>query len=74
MEEEGQLIAEENLEVIKLNPGECILELVEQTVELAESAGEAQHPGIATHSASTKLDSAVSSGEDGSFEPEKVCW
>ena len=42
MEKEGQQVAMENLEVIKVNPGECTPErIVEQTDELAESFGEA---------------------------------
>ena len=40
---------------------------MEQTVELTESTGEAQPPGIAKRSASTEPGFAVSSGEDGSF-------
>ena len=66
MEDEGHQVAKENLEVIKVNPGECISErIVEQTVEPAESVDEAQPSGIAEHSVSTEPDLAVSLGEDG---------
>ena len=51
MEEEDQ---KDNFEVINVNRGECISErIVEQTVEPAQSVGEAQPLGIAKHSAST---------------------
>ena len=53
-------------EVIKVNTRECISErIVEQTVEPAQSVGEARPPEIAKHSASTQPDLAVFSGEDG---------
>ena len=42
MEEEGQQVVMENLEAINVSPRECIPERIEeQTVELAESSGEA---------------------------------
>ena len=70
-EQEGHHVVVENLEVIKVNPEECTLErFMEQTVQLAESVGEARPPGIAKHSASTKSQIAVPSGEAGSASPK----
>ena len=70
IEEEGQQVAKENLEVIKVSPEDRILwRSVEQTVELAESVGEALPLGIAKHSAPTASVLAVSSGVAGSFGP-----
>ena len=59
-EQEGHQVVKENLEVIKVNPEECT-----QTVQLAESVGEAPPPEIAQHSATTESELAMPPGEDG---------